>query len=181
MANEAWNRRREAARKYKPNRIRLLLVAESPPQSKDGYFYFEDGASVDDLFEAVCEVLFEEKGRSDKTPYLKELRRRGIFLVELKPDAPRRGEKLGEYVPPFLLNLEPLAPEHILLISADVYEAAHAKLKKAGLPVVDARIPAPSKAQEANFRREFRAALVKAGLEKMIRALPARKKTAGND
>src|SRR5438552_1848892 len=106
MANEAWNRRREAARKYRPNRIRLLLVAESPPQAEDRYFYFEDVRAADHLFEAVCEVLFEDKPRGDKIPYLKELRRRGIFLVELKPDAPRHGEKLAEYLPPFLLNLE---------------------------------------------------------------------------
>ena len=28
--------------KYKPDKIRLLLIAEAPPSSPDRYFYFED-------------------------------------------------------------------------------------------------------------------------------------------
>jgi hypothetical protein len=169
----AWNRRTAAARTYQPKRIRLLLLAESPP-SDDRYFYFEDARAADDLFEEVAGVLFEEKPRGDKTPYLKELRRRGVFLVELKPDAPRDGEPLGPYVGPLLLNLDVLAPESIILIDADVYDAGYAALRKAGRPVVDMRVPFPSADRSVEFRRTFRQALVRAGLEKLIRPLPPR-------
>lgn len=170
VTNASWTRRKIAAREYQPKRIRLLLVAEAPP-SDDRYFYFEDVKTADYLFEEVCVVLFEEKPRHNKAPYLKELRRRGVFLIDLKPDAPREAEPLGPYVPPLLLNIDTLAPEHIILIKVDVYKAAYAAMKKAGLPVVDARIPFPATGQQVSFRQEFRQALVRAGLEKLIRPL----------
>jgi hypothetical protein len=171
-SKEAWARRKTAARKYQPNRVRLLLVAESPPDDEDRYFYLEDVETADCLFEEVCGVLFEEKPQHNKVPYLKELRRRGVFLVDLKPDAPRNGEKLEPYVAPLLLNIDTLAPEHIILITADVYASAYPAMSKAGLPVVDVRIPFPSTGQQVNFRQSFRQAIVRAGLEKLIRPLP---------
>ena len=174
MTNKAWARRKAAAQKYQPKRIRLLLIAESPPADESRYFYFEEVKTADFLFEEVCGVLFEEKPRLDKVPYLKELRRRGVFLVDLKPDAPRSGEPLGPYVAPFLLNVGTLAPEKIILITADVYGAAYQPMKKAGLPVTDVRVPFPSTEQQSDFRQKFRQALVRAGLEKLIRPLPAK-------
>lgn len=180
MTSKAWLRRKDSARKYQPKRIRLLLVAESPPADETRYFYFEDVETADDLFEEVCGVLFEEKPQRDKVPYLKALRRRGVFLVDLKPDAPRRGEKLGPYVAPFLLNLDMLAPERIILIEADVYDAVYSAMKEAELPVVDVRIPFPSTGQQVDFRQKFRQALVRGGLEKLIQPLPP-SKAEGNE
>jgi hypothetical protein len=173
--NDAWDRRRKAAWTYQPKRIRLLLVAESPPADEARYFYFENPESVDPLFEEVCGVLFEEVPRLDKVPYLKELRRRGVFLVDLKPDAPRRSEPLGPYGGPFMLNLGPLAPEHIVLITSDVYDALHPVMKKSGLPVVDVRIPLAPAGDRVPFRQKFRQALVRADLEKLMRPLPVPK------
>jgi len=175
MTNTAWMRRKMAARKYQPKRIRLLLIAESPPADEARYFYFEDVDTADYLFEEVCGVLFGGKPQHDKVPYLKELRRRGIFLVDLKPDAPRQREKLGPYVAPFLLNVEMLAPKSIILIKADVYDAAYSAMKEAGLPVVDVRIPFPSTGQQVDFRQKFRQALVRGGLENLNRPLPPSK------
>jgi len=169
----AWTRRKVAARKYAPKRVRLLLVAESPPGDLSRYFYFEDASTGDSLFEEVCGLLFEEKPQRNKVPYLKELRRRGVFLVDLKPDTPREDEKLGPYVAPFLINLDALAPEKIILIKSDVYDAAYSVMKKAGLPVVDVRVPFPSTGHQVEFRQKFRQALVRAELEKLIRPLPA--------
>jgi len=168
----AWRRRREAAIKYRPKRIRLLLVAESPPAESDRYFYFEGAGAHEPLFDGVCEVLFEERPQGDKTPYLKELRRRGVFLVELKPDGPRDREALGPYVAPFVLNLYELAPERVVLVSADVHAAAFVPLKKDGREVVDVRIPFPAPGHEVKFRQALRQALVRSGLEKSIRRLP---------
>jgi len=89
--DRTWTRRRAAARAYQPRRIRLLLIAEAPPADDDRYFYFEHVGTADFLFEKVCGVLFEQKPERDKVPFLKELRRRGVFLIDLKPDAPRSG------------------------------------------------------------------------------------------
>jgi hypothetical protein len=171
--HDAWNRRKAAARKYRPQRIRLLVVAESPP-AVDRYFYFEGDETADSLFLEVCGVLFENEPRGDKAPYLKELRRRGIFVMDLKPDAPRKAEPLGPYVGPLLLNVDTLAPEKILLVASGVYDAAHAAMKKARLPVIDVLVPAPEPGHEREFRQKFRQALVRGGLEKLIRPLPAK-------
>jgi hypothetical protein len=172
---QAWARRKAAASVYQPKRVRLLLVAESPPADDRAYFYFADESASDPLFEEVCGVLFEAKPAGNTTACLKELRRRGIFVVELKPDAPRADEALSGYVGPLLLNLDALSPEKIVLISADVYAAAFREMASAGLPVVDMKIPFPSAGHEVEFRQAFRQALVRAGLEKMIRPLPAAK------
>lgn len=173
---EAWTRRTIAAQKYRPNRIRLLLVAESPPADEGRYFYFEDVTTADSLFEEVCGVLFEEQPGPDKATALKELRRRGVFLVDLKPDAPRQSEKLEPYVAPLLLNLGTLAPEKIVLVGGEVHAAAYAAMEKAGLPVVDVRIPSPASGHEVEFRQALRTALVRAELEKLIRPLTAQAK-----
>jgi hypothetical protein len=174
--NPDWNRRRVAASRYRPNRVRLLLIAESPPADAARYFYFDDVTEADDLFEQVAGVMFEEQPTHRKEPFLRELRRRGVYLIDLKPDAPRHGEPLAPYVAPLVLNIGPLAPEAIVLITADVYDAAYRELKKAGLPVVDVRIPWPATGHEVEFRQRFRQAVVRGGLEKLIRPLPAGKR-----
>jgi hypothetical protein len=165
--NPAWLRRQAAARAHQPKKIRLLLLGESPA-SEDGGFYLP--GEMDPLFEEVCTVLLEEKPAGEKEPYLKELKRRGVFYADLKPDAPRAGETLADYVPPLLINLGILSPEHVVLITPAVYEAAYRPLTKAGLPVVDVRVPDP--AQGAEFRQKLRQALVRADLEKLIRPRP---------
>src|SRR2546426_8333734 len=170
---ESWRRRESGARKYQPRRIRLLLIAESPTADQ-GFFYAEAGPP-NLLFQEVCQVLFEATPGEEKVPFLKELRRRGIFLVDLKPDAPRRSEALGPYVGPLLINLGTLGAEGVILVHEEVYDAAHAKMEAAGVPVVDVRIPFPVPDQPEIFRQKFRQALVHGGLEKLIRPLPTPK------
>jgi hypothetical protein len=174
-AKTALARRRTAAAKHRPKRIRLLLVAESPPQELDRYFYFEDAPELDPLFEAVYEVLFEEKpDLRQTTAHLKQLRRRGLFSIELKPDLGGSGAKQPEYVPWLVVRCEDLQPEHIVIVGAPVFRAAYPALAKAGLPVVDVKVDFPSAGRQSDFRRQFRSALVKAGLENLIRP-PARR------
>ncbi len=170
MTNAAWGRRRTAARKYQPARIRLLLITGSPPDDETSYFYFDDADAVDPLFEQVCEVLFEQQP-SNRVTALKELRKRGVFVLELKPDAPRKNEKLDAYVPPFLLNLESFAPEKIILVGREVADALKTALEKAKQPVVDAVVSAPASGDGVEFRQKLRQALVRADLEKLIRPI----------
>jgi hypothetical protein len=39
MSADVRRRRAEAARKYQPDPVRLLLIAEAPPAATDRYFY----------------------------------------------------------------------------------------------------------------------------------------------
>jgi hypothetical protein len=81
----ALKKRRAAAARYKPDRIDLLLIGEAPPSSEDRFFYFEDVREHDSLFRYVCRVLLErEPTRDNKAELLEDLRRRGVFLIDLR-------------------------------------------------------------------------------------------------
>lgn len=163
----AMLRRQAAARAYQPKRIRLLLIDEAPPDD-ERFFYFEAAETTDPLFAQVCEVFFEAPPAREKTTYLKELRRRGVFVADLKPDGPRRDEPLEPYVGPLLINLTTLSPEAIVLVG-DAYGAAKSALAKAGFPVVEVKVPAPDR--DKDFRQALRQAIVRADREKLIRPL----------
>ena len=45
-------------------------------------------------------------------------------------------------------------------------------MTRAGLPVMDVKVPFPGAGHDVEFRQKFRQALVRAGLEKLIRPLP---------
>lgn len=174
--NPAWERRKLAARKHRPATIRLLLVSDAPPGDEDRYFYFEHEGAADPLFDAVAAVIFEERPDVDRGTLLKELKRRGVFVIELKPDAPRAGEDLAPYADWLALTIDALAPERIVLVSSAVAKAAGTRLAAAGLPVDPDATPDPAE-DAVGFRRELRAALVRAGLERLIRPRGPQRKT----
>lgn len=152
-------RRKRAAEKYKPDRVRVLLVAEAPPASDDRYFYFDDVTSHDWLFRGVVEVLLRRKpARLEKPSVLKELQEMGVFLIDLKLD-PVDGSPLQEYVPDLVTRCRAIAPERIILIKATVFDAAFSKLRAAGLPVANQRVYFPSTGRQTEFRKQFAAAL----------------------
>ncbi len=80
---KARERRARAARRYKPDDVKTLLVAEAPPASPERYFYFEDVREHDSLFRHVAEaILGETPPRDEKARALAQLRERGVFLIE---------------------------------------------------------------------------------------------------
>jgi len=172
-SNPAWNRRRQAAEIYRPKTIRLLLIAAGPPEDSNRYFYFAGDDTGEPLLPEVCEVLFEGPPPSDRTVRLKELRRRGVFLIDLRPDAPLGDAKPSDYADWLLLRLEELRPEHIVFVHPAAYDATYRKLASAKWPVSDVRIPFPAAGRAVEFRRELRTALIREGLEKLIRPLPS--------
>ena len=92
-------RRATAAQRYQPAAVRILLVAQAPPEALDRYFYFPDVDTQDSLFRSVARsVLGEEPTRANKAELLERLRDRGIFLIDLKED-PVDGTGLAPYVP----------------------------------------------------------------------------------
>lgn len=167
---EAHRRRLAAAKKYQPQRIKLLLVAEAPPADLERYFYFEGPESADPLFESVCYVLFEAKPAGEKAPYLGALRRRGVCLIELEP-GPSGEAKHAESARWLPLRVETYAPGAIVCIGEAVFRAARDELTRAGLPLVPQAVPSPGGADATAFARDFRRALIKGGLERLIRPL----------
>lgn len=67
----ARERRNRAARRLKPEQVKLLLVAEAPPATLDRYFYFPDVPDHDSLFRYVARgVLQAEPTRAISRSFL---------------------------------------------------------------------------------------------------------------
>jgi hypothetical protein len=154
-SDEGLQRRREAAARYKPQDIDLLLVAEAPPSSLDRYFYFTEVREHDSLFRYVCRVLLgRAPSREGKHELLKELRDRGVFLIDLK-ETPVDQTPLKTYVPALVERCRELAPRRSVLVKATVFDAAHDQLRTAGLPVSDVRVPFPGSGRQREFVAAF--------------------------
>jgi hypothetical protein len=147
------SRRQQAADRYRPQRVRLLLVAHAPPNNLERYFYYEDVREKDDLFRYVVAGLFGVKPeRPDKRHWLGRLRESGVFLVDLV-EHPYDGSELTQYVPGLVERAKRFGPDHVVLIKTDVFDAAFNALAHADLPVVRTRLPFPTSGASANLRR----------------------------
>lgn len=158
-AQARW-RREAAAAKYKPDPVRLLLVAEAPPSSLDRYFYFEDVRDQDSLFRHVARtILAIEPSRSEKASELQQLTGRGVFLIDLKLEPKRPQETLEACVPDLVTRAAALKPRHVITIKANVCDLTQQPLRAAGLHVVDQRVPFPGSGQQRRFLEIMRRAL----------------------
>ena len=149
-----------AAARYRPARVRLLLVAEAPPNASDRYFYFEKVEEHDHLFRAVVRTVLREEPARDKATQLRRLQACGVFLMDLKTDPKSgAGEDLSRFVPGLVERVVTCAPEHVVLIKANVYDLAYRPLRDANVPVVDERLPFPSSGRQTEFRDGMNRAL----------------------
>lgn len=153
--------RRKAAKKYKPDTVRLLIVAEAPPCTPERSFYFEHMDQHDWLFRYVWEGLTGQKpDRSRKAEHLGALQAAGVFMIDLHEDpiSGSTAKDLAPCVPGLIARCRELRPKAIVLIKSVVYDMAFDVLTTAGLPVVDERIPFPASGQQKKFLEAFRAA-----------------------
>lgn len=167
------SRRAQAAERYRPDRIRLLLIAEAPPADPDRYFYFHEVNAHDSLFRHVIRSLLGvEPTRENKAELLAQLQQQGTFLIDLKPD-PVDSTPLNSYVPELVHRVHRLSPERIVLIKATVYDAAYAALAAAGLPVSSVRVPFPGSGQQTNFLQAFANAVLESEADTVAAPEPA--------
>lgn len=159
---------------YRPDSVRLLLIAQMPPDDLDRYFYFPTVPTADYLFQAVVpHLLGEEPTRHDKSRQLAALRDQGIFVIDVKPD-PCDPAPLEAFVGDLVERAMALAPAHAILIKVDVYDAAFEVLRDAGVSAIDARLPFPSTGRQRQFSDGFGKALTVAGIPSQYQQLPAR-------
>lgn len=161
----ASQRRFDASERWRPHAVDLLIVAQTPPLALDRYFYFEDVVEQDSLFRYVVKGFTGSiPSRVDKAISLTNLRNRGVFLIDVKVD-PYDPSPLRALVDDVVVRCEALSPRAIVLVKADVYDAAFVPLKRAHLPVVDVRVPFPGSGQQRNFEAAFAQALAAAGIK----------------
>lgn len=164
-APQEWRAVREAAgERFKPETVRLLLVAEAPPSALHRYFYFPNVAEHDSLFRYVVRlVLGQEPTRSGKLELLDALRDAGVYLIDLCEEPITDKSELRGCLPRLVARVTALAPDHIILIKATVFDTAYFALRDAGLPVVGRMIPFPGSGQQIRFEGEMEAALQSIG------------------
>lgn len=167
-----YNQLEAARRKYKPEKIDLLFIAEAPPNAIDRFFYYENVTEADYLYLGIVRALDEKSNvetktlRAIKKDVLLKLKECGIFLMDLC------SMPLAFAIPPiaelhkneFIKKLEQtdgIDKEYtnIILIKANVYDCLYGELKKKGYKVVNKRIPFPASGQQKNFQVAMREAL----------------------
>jgi hypothetical protein len=158
----AARRRKRAAKAYRPERVRFLLIAQTPPKELDRYFYFADVRSDDWLFCGVVPHFLGGPATRDKSSQLQALCELGVFLIDLKPD-PCDPRPPSEFAGDLARRVKRLHPEHALLIKVDVHAAAYCLLRDRGIPVVAKRMYFPSTGRQTGFARQFKDALKTAG------------------
>lgn len=160
-------KRKKAAERYRPSKVKLLIVAEAPPCATDRYFYFEDVDQHDWLYRYVWEGLTGEKpDKGEKAQHLAALRDAGVYLIDLHEDnVSKPGRKqLEPEVEGLIARCRALEPKHVVLIKSIVYDVSYEPLVEAKLPVIDAKIPFPASGQQKKFLKSFGEAVEGAGV-----------------
>lgn len=160
-----------ARRKYRPDLVRVALVAESPPQEGTGrFFYFEDVDVGDSLFLEVMKALYKDARGNTKTvrrrkrDYLERFRDDGFYLLDAsqEPIAGERRAVKARFISAGLAQLQRDLAEiqngglKVVLISSLVYEICCDPLRQAGFDVVNTeKIHFPGFRWQSEFQVEF--------------------------
>lgn len=143
---------------YKPKRVSLLLVAESPPPASEvqssRHFYRSDKIRHEDrLFTNTIKALYAEAAnlteaeiQPSKEAWLRRLQQDGVYMIEALETSQQhnvtkksRQSKIHEALPKLIERIRNLATPQtgIVLIKSNVYDVAAAPLKEAGFNVLN--------------------------------------------
>jgi len=163
----------KARKKYKPEIVKYLLVAEAPPDSMERFFYYDNVRQHDYLFLGVAEALYPSlkeqfllSGRSSefKNNILQTLQKDGFYLLDLS-ELPLSllDSDLHSQLPALVDKIKLVSDDNtqIILIKANVYDIAFQFLKTKFKNVVDQRITFPGQGGQRKFQDEFKLALKK--------------------
>lgn len=151
------------ALKFKPDKVKTLLLAESPPQISDNtavsqikYFYNVDyiNNQRDILLRETAKVILQNNtlaitSKEAKLATLNALKAEGVYLLDAvkypinKIDKKLRKQAIQAGVPDLMAKITTLQPEKIIIVMKSVYDLVAQALQKAGLPVVGMLIYSP--------------------------------------
>jgi hypothetical protein len=156
---------------YRPDRLEVLLIGESPPDSGAGgrRFFYAPTLQNDNLYRGVAQGLYGDRPDlevADKPAVLRRLQADGFWLIDavdqpvnqLAP-GPRRAA-ITAAVPQLVVRCRELAPRRgVIICHRVVYQLAAPSLCDAGVRVLhDQPLPFPL----GNWRADFVAGLRRA-------------------
>lgn len=154
---------------YRPDRVTLLLVAESAPDPAGGdrrFFYASTLASADNLFRGVIQGLYGHRfppgsTGTSKVEWLKRLRRDGVYLIDVVPypinKHPQRRQTLRDHARLAIERVRELSPKGIVVCHAPTFRAIGPLLRAANLPLLhDESLPFPLGNTRAEFAEKLR-------------------------
>jgi hypothetical protein len=170
-----FNRER---RKYRPRKVRFLLIAESPPSS-GGFFYFRETIGKDHLFRETMKALElwprnkpMRKG-VDKGPMLRSFQSMGFYLldtcifpVDKLPLSERRIAVLSQ-TPRLVKDVTEANPDHILMVKSSIFKPVSNALRESDLwtrVLNTGPVPFPSHGNQRGYRSTLRHAIRNAHL-----------------
>lgn len=146
---------------YKPNHVRVLLIAESPPpaahiQSSRQFYYHDRIRTADRLFVNTIKALYEDADtlteaqiEADKEVWLRRFQADGFYMIEAldesQPHAATKQErqaKIRANLPVLIAKVRSLsAPDtRIVLIKSNVFDVAAQPLREAGFTVLNTEL-----------------------------------------
>lgn len=165
--------RATATQKYRPAKVRILFLAESPPAAPDRHFYFEDVTRADTLWVQLMRALYPQEfgetaqERKRKGVWLHRFQREGYWLLEAVPHPIAKQKKevqIRDNTERVRAVIQAAAPEHVVLIAAPVYKALRQPLAAAGISLPQPQaVPFPGRGQQGRFQIAMQATLAAIG------------------
>jgi len=178
VSEDPWYSERRA--RWKPEHVRLLLIAESAPD--DGgdlanrrFFYDHNLTGKDGLFREAVRALYDNpsltSGPNGKKPWLEKLKLDGVYLIDLAPvpvnyhSPSERAAALQRNIEATISHAVELKPDGVVLIKQNVFSLLERPARAARLPVLhDEFIHFPGNGQQKHFRERFAAAVARQDL-----------------
>ena len=171
MASDPYAPYSEAAGKYRPKKVRILFIQESPPYATDRHFYFLDVKAHDGFWLHIMRFLYSSDGFSEDTAaerarkdhWLKRFQKDGYWTIDSMHESISKGEHeerveiIAKHAAERVAEVKAIKPEQIVLVKKSVFEALNEPLRAAGLPVVnEVAVPYPGRGQEGRFARTLK-------------------------
>lgn len=163
--------------RYRPNRIKLLLIAESPPPPPEvessRQFYYTDRLRRDDRLYINTIRAFYPKAVSmsateleqTKEEWLHRLQTDGVYMIEALVESQphevtkaQRRAKLEVALPDLIRRVDELAQNDtkIILIKSNVFDVAAQPLRQAGFVVLnDQMLDYPGRFNQRDYREKL--------------------------
>jgi hypothetical protein len=167
-----------ARRKYRPRKVKFLLIAESPPSS-GGFFYFPKTIGKDHLFRETMKALElwpkDEPMRRgiDKRPMLRRFQSMGFYLLDTcvspvgKLRSTERRSAIQQQIPRLVNDVIEAGAAHIFIVKSSIYDPVSAALRGPALwrrLLNSGPVPFPSHGNQRRYRTMLRRALSIAAL-----------------